>query len=116
MASCTAYRARNGVIDPSLSAGSSQRGARGKWTAKVICPPAAGSAARAGNTEDTEHASRIATTLMAANPLAPGGGEGQGEGAIARGRVITWRWRHARWGSVRSRGGASSAARIHRRY
>src|SRR6516162_10146589 len=49
-------------MEPSLSAGSSQRGASVKWTAKLIWPDGGGSAARPGvaahGTKDRSNAAR----------------------------------------------------------
>src|SRR5262249_36347481 len=92
-------------MEPSLSAGSSQRGASVKWTAKLIWPDGGGSAARARLAAQARQASRTATIILEPrdfvidspspcplplrgrgmrDPLSLCEGEGRGEGADGR--------------------------------
>src|SRR5215470_2469093 len=77
-------------MEPSLSAGSSQRGASVKWTAKLIWPAGGESAARPGvaahGTKDKSNATRVVRrrnfltmplSITSPHPaLSPSGGEG----------------------------------------
>ena len=79
-ASWIAYRVRKGLIEPSVSAGSSQRGARVKCTAQVIWPAGAGPPVCA----DPTAARHVCNAMTTSTPMSRrmGGPPGRAEGPM----------------------------------
>src|SRR5438105_4998685 len=67
-ASCSAYRTRNGVMSPGVSAGSKKVGASEKWTAQVICPE--GGSERDGACARAERTERVGPITIVAKSIA----------------------------------------------